>query len=236
MDGADAPAETVVALEEVTKTYFMGDNTVHALAGIDLRVTSGEFVAVMGPSGSGKSTLLNLLGCLDRPTTGAYVLGGRDVATMTDDELSTVRSDRVGFIFQSFNLVPSLTVLENIEVPLFYAGWPGRKARARSKELAVRVGLADRGGHRPNELSGGQQQRVAIARALANNPTIILADEPTGNLDSQTGEEIMDIIRELNAEGSTIIMVTHEDDVAEQARRVVTFRDGLIQSDRVTAA
>lgn len=163
------------------------------------------------------------------------MLGGRDVATMSDDELSAIRSERVGFIFQSFNLIPSLTVLENIEVPLFYAGWNGRKARARSVELAERVGLGDRGGHRPAELSGGQQQRVAIARALANNPTIILADEPTGNLDSATGVEIMGMLCDLSAEGRTIIMVTHEDDVAEQARRIVTFKDGLIQTDREVA-
>ncbi|NRA97312.1 MAG: ABC transporter ATP-binding protein [Planctomycetes bacterium] len=205
------------------------------LDGIKLTIREGEFVAIMGPSGSGKSTALNLLGCLDRPTSGAYLLGGRDVATMSDDELSTIRSERVGFIFQSFNLVSSLTVLENIEVPLFYAGWSGRKARARSLELAERVGLGDRGGHRPTELSGGQQQRVAIARALANNPTIILADEPTGNLDSATGLEIMGMLRELSAEGRTIIMVTHEDHVAAQARRIVTFIDGLIQSDREVA-
>ena len=224
--------EAVVGIKDVHKIYQMGETEVRALAGIDLDVHAGEFVAIMGPSGSGKSTLLNVLGCMDRPTKGAYILDGRDVATMTDNELSAVRSEKLGFIFQSFNLIPSLTVLENVEVPLFYAGWGGRKARARSQELATRVGLGDRGGHRPTELSGGQQQRVAIARALANDPSIILADEPTGNLDSKTGEEIMQILQELNEEGRTIIMVTHEDDVAQQARRVVTFRDGLIQEDR----
>lgn len=222
----------VVALRDVRRTYTMGDNTVHALAGVDLEIAEGEYVAIMGPSGSGKSTLLNLLGCMDRPTSGSYLLDGRDVATMSDSELSTVRSERIGFIFQSFNLIPSLTVLENIEVPLFYAGWPARKARARSLELAERVGLGDRGSHRPTELSGGQQQRVAIARALSNNPTIVLADEPTGNLDSRTGVEIMAFLRELNQEGRTIIMVTHEDDIAAHARRVVTVRDGRIQEDR----
>ncbi len=224
-------APAVVQFDGVTRVYQMGDTEVRALAGIDLTITEGDFVAIMGPSGSGKSTALNLLGCLDRPTAGSYLLGGRDVATMDDNELSTIRSERVGFIFQSFNLISSLNVLENIEVPLFYAGWNSRKARARAVELAERVGLGDRGGHRPTELSGGQQQRVAIARALANNPTIILADEPTGNLDSSTGVEIMDMLRGLSDEGRTIIMVTHEDDVAAQARRIVTFKDGLILSD-----
>jgi putative ABC transport system ATP-binding protein len=224
---------TVVSLRDVIKTYVMGDAEVHALAGVDLDIDDGEFVAIMGPSGSGKSTLLNLLGCLDRPSSGAYVLGGRDVATMSDNELSSVRSARIGFIFQSFNLVASLNVYENIEVPLFYAGWGTRKARLRSQELAERVGLGSRGSHRPSELSGGQQQRVAIARALSNNPTIILADEPTGNLDSRTGVEIMAMLRELNEEGRTIIIVTHEDDIAAQARRVVTVRDGRIQEDRL---
>ncbi|HMS15956.1 MAG TPA: ABC transporter ATP-binding protein [Planctomycetota bacterium] len=224
--------KVVVGLKDVRKSYTMGDNVVNALAGVDLEISEGEYLAIMGPSGSGKSTLLNLLGCMDRPTAGSYMLAGRDVAAMSDNELSTVRSERIGFIFQSFNLIPSLTVLENIEVPLFYAGWPQRKARARSMELAERVGLGTRGGHRPTELSGGQQQRVAIARALSNNPSIVLADEPTGNLDSRTGDEIMAFLGELNAEGRTIIMVTHEDDIAANARRIVTVRDGLIQEDR----
>jgi putative ABC transport system ATP-binding protein len=228
-------APSVVDLREVRKTYLMGETEVHALDGLDLRITEGEFVAIMGPSGSGKSTLLNLLGCLDRPTSGAYFLGDRDVATMSDNELSLVRSERVGFIFQSFNLIAALNVLENIEVPLFYAGCTGRVARERSLELAELVGLADRGGHRPTELSGGQQQRVAIARALANDPMLILADEPTGNLDSRTGAEIMAILRRLNQEGRTLIMVTHEDDVADQARRIVVLKDGKIQDDRATA-
>ncbi len=226
MDGS------VVGLSGIKKSYLMGDQEVHALAGVDLAIGEAEFVAIMGPSGSGKSTLLNILGCLDRPTAGSYMLGGKDVAVLPDDELSLVRSERIGFIFQSFNLIPSLNVLENIEVPLFYAGWPARKSRERSLELAGRVGLGQRGHHRPTELSGGQQQRVAIARALANDPAIILADEPTGNLDSRTGTEIMGMLKELHREGRTIIMVTHEDDIAAHAKRVVMVRDGRIQEDR----
>jgi len=228
--------EVIVAFEGVRKTYVMGDTEVHALAGVDLVIHEGEMVAIMGPSGSGKSTLLNLLGCLDRPTSGSYRLGDRDVAAMSDDELSVVRSERLGFIFQSFNLIPSQTVIENIEVPLFYAGWNSRAARERAHELADRVGLSDRTGHRPTELSGGQQQRVAIARALANNPLIILADEPTGNLDTTTGKEIMEILHQLSREGRTIILVTHEDEVASQAERTVVMRDGIVQSDRENAA
>jgi len=229
-------AETLVELHELRKTYVMGDTEVHALAGVDLRIQAGEFVAIMGPSGSGKSTLLNVLGCLDPPTSGVYHLGDRNVAQMSDNELSHVRSERLGFIFQSFNLIPALSVLENIEVPLFYAGWSRKSARERAEELAAHVGLAERMQHRPTELSGGQQQRVAIARALANNPLIILADEPTGNLDSHTGEEIMAMLLALNAEGRTIIMVTHEDEVARQARRRITIRDGVIQEDTGVAA
>ena len=226
----------VVRFEGVRRTYVMGETEVHALAGVDLRIEEGEFAAIMGPSGSGKSTLLNLLGCLDRPTSGRYFLGDRDVAEMADDELSRVRSHGIGFIFQSFNLIPSLTVLENIEVPLFYAGWTRRRAHDRAVALAAQVGLGDRGGHRPTELSGGQQQRVAIARALANDPMIILADEPTGNLDTRTGAEIMEMLHTLNREGRTIIIVTHDDEVAEQATRQILVRDGLIQEDRRPAA
>ncbi|MSR74068.1 MAG: ABC transporter ATP-binding protein [Planctomycetes bacterium] len=209
----------------------MGDAVVRALDGVDLVIGKGEFVAVMGPSGSGKSTLLNLLGCLDRPDQGQYLLDGQDVASLHDDELSALRSARLGFIFQSFNLIQSLNVVQNIGLPLVYGDCDPAEAEARSRKLAARVGLTDRCSHRPMELSGGQQQRVAIARSLANNPVIILADEPTGNLDSRTGNEIMALLAELHAEGRTIVMVTHEDDIAAKAQRVVTMRDGRVQHD-----
>lgn len=222
----------VIELRDVRRTYRMGEDTVVALAGVSLVVEKGEFVAIMGPSGSGKSTMLNLLGCLDRPESGQYLLDGKDVATLSDDALSAIRSERLGFIFQSFNLIQSLDVVRNIALPLFYMGADDSTCAARAKELAGRVGLEKRLGHRPMELSGGQQQRVAIARALSNDPVIILADEPTGNLDSRTGEEIMNLLRELHGEGRTIIMVTHEDDIAARAERVITMRDGRIQSDR----
>ncbi|HYC78432.1 MAG TPA: ABC transporter ATP-binding protein [Planctomycetota bacterium] len=233
MTGASdaAAARPLVDLRKVAKRYVMGEEVVHALREIDLRIHEGEFLAIMGPSGSGKSTLLNVLGCLDRPSAGEYFLGEEDVAKLSDVELSRIRNKRLGFIFQSFNLIPTLTVLENIEVPLFYGGAPARAARARSLELAEKVGLGARTGHRPMQLSGGQQQRVAIARALANDPYVILADEPTGNLDSRTGAEIMGFLKELNAQGRTIVMVTHEDDIAAHARRVVVVRDGRVVSD-----
>ncbi len=221
----------VLELRGVQRAYSMGDTTVRALDGVDLVIQKGEFVAVMGPSGSGKSTLLNLLGCLDRPDAGQYLLDGQDVATLHDDELSGIRSERLGFIFQSFNLIQSLDVLQNIGLPLVYGGCDPAEAAQRSRALAQRVGLGDRTGHRPMELSGGQQQRVAIARSLSNNPVIILADEPTGNLDTRTGDEIMALLRELHAEGRTIVMVTHEDDIAAKAQRVVTMRDGRVQHD-----
>ena len=219
-------------VEDLQKSYFLGGETVHALRGVTIEVPEGDYVAIMGPSGSGKSTLLNLLGCLDRPTGGSYFLGGDDVAQMTDDQLSEVRATRIGFVFQSYNLIAQLTVVENIEVPLYYGGQLNAATRARCKELAAMVGLGDRLGHRPTQLSGGQQQRAAIARSLVNNPYFILADEPTGNLDTATSHEILDLLMRLNEdEGKTIIMVTHEEDIAARARRIIRLRDGLLQSD-----
>ncbi|MFP6597784.1 MAG: ABC transporter ATP-binding protein [Candidatus Hydrogenedentota bacterium] len=222
---------TVISLDKVHKTYTMGDEKVHALAGVSLRFAKGSFHAIMGASGSGKSTLLNLLGCLDRPTDGQYLFEGQDVITLSDDKLSDLRLTYIGFIFQSFNLIPQLTVRENIGLPLFYRKWTTEKREERAEELAAEVGLADRMNHRPSELSGGQQQRVAIARALANDPSIILADEPTGNLDSKTGNQIMEIMSELNTSGKTLIMVTHEPYIAEFASTQVHMRDGLV--DRI---
>ncbi len=218
-------------IENVTKDYVLGAETVRALRGVTLRVPEGDYVAIMGPSGSGKSTLLNLLGCLDRPTSGSIVLGDEDVSRVDDDRLSEIRASRIGFVFQSYNLIPQLTVLENIEVPLFYQGKLNAGDRQRCRDLADLVGLGDRLKHRPAQLSGGQQQRVAIARSLANDPVFVLADEPTGNLDSVTTEEILQIINSLNAAGKTIIMVTHEASVAEQCKRVVRLMDGKVESD-----
>ena len=218
-------------LHELKKDYVLKGETVHALRGVSLEVPEGDYVAIMGPSGSGKSTLLNLLGCLDKPTDGSYFLGDDDVAKMNDRELSRIRASRIGFVFQSYNLIPQLTVVENIEVPLYYQGRVNRQTKERCRALAEMVGLGERLRHRPTQLSGGQQQRVAIARSLVNDPYFILADEATGNLDSKTALEILQLFAKLNAEGRTIIMVTHEDDVAAHARRVVRLRDGLVQSD-----
>ncbi|HQL55606.1 MAG: ABC transporter ATP-binding protein [Phycisphaerae bacterium] len=225
-------AETgLVRVENVTKIYQVGTTEVRALAGVTLAFEAGSFWAIMGPSGSGKSTLLNLLGCLDRPTSGRYVLEGHDVAELDDNALSELRLRHLGFIFQSFNLIPQLTVRENIELPLYYLDWEAGASAQRAEEMAERVGLADRLNHRPSELSGGQQQRVAFARALAANPAILLADEPTGNLDSATGEQIMQLLKELNQQGKTIIMVTHEPNLANYARYRLHMRDGLV--DRI---
>jgi putative ABC transport system ATP-binding protein len=216
---------------DVVKEYVMDGETVHALRGIDFAVPDGDFVAIMGPSGSGKSTLLNLLGCLDRPTSGRIVLGGEELGQATDDRLSEIRASKIGFVFQSYNLIPQLTVLENIEVPLYYQGRLTADHRRRCLELAEMVGLSDRLKHRPTQLSGGQQQRVALARSLVNDPYFILADEPTGNLDSVTAEEILDLLCNLNREGKTIIMVTHEADVGNRAKRITRLKDGMIVSD-----
>jgi putative ABC transport system ATP-binding protein len=219
-------------LDELRKDYVLKGETVRALRGISLDVPEGDFVAIMGPSGSGKSTLLNLLGCLDKPTSGSYFLGDDDVARMNDQQLSWIRASRIGFVFQSYNLIAQLTVLENIEVPLYYQGQVSWKSRQRCREIADMVGLGDRLRHRPAQLSGGQQQRVAIARSLVNDPYFILADEATGNLDSKTTDEILGLIQKLNEEGRTIVMVTHENEVAARAKRTVRLRDGLIQSDK----
>jgi putative ABC transport system ATP-binding protein len=226
-----AVATLAASVRDLKKDYVLSGETVHALRGVSFDVPEGDYISIMGPSGSGKSTLLNLLGCLDRPTAGSFLLGGADVAHMNDDRRSEVRATRIGFVFQSYNLLPALTVVENIEVPLYYSGRLTRATRDRCIELATLVGLADRLEHRPAQLSGGQQQRVAIARSLVNDPRFILADEPTGNLDSSTTEEILDLLARLNGEGRTIILVTHENEVAQRTDRTIMLRDGMIQFD-----
>ncbi len=227
---------SLIFLDRIEKTYGSGDAAVHALRGVSLRIEQGEFVAIMGSSGSGKSTLMNILGCLDRPTRGTYTLDGRDVSTASRSELAVVRNRVLGFVFQSFNLLPRTSAQENVELPLLYADVPSRDRRKRAREALERVGLGARVGHHPNQLSGGQQQRVAIARALVTEPKVILADEPTGNLDSRTSTEVMAIFQELGKAGITVVLVTHEPDIAEYASRVIVVRDGLVQSDERQAA
>lgn len=220
----------MISMQNITKSYEMGTQVVHALRGIDMEINEGEFVAIMGPSGSGKSTLMNIVGCLDVPNSGTYTIDGIDVSHMTDDEQANIRNQRIGFVFQQFNLLPRTTAVKQVALPLMYAGYDRAERTARAKEALQAVGLGDRMDHRPDELSGGQQQRVAIARALATDPSIILADEPTGNLDTQSGEEIMQIFQELHREkGITLIMITHDPEIGEQAERVIWIRDGLIQ-------
>jgi putative ABC transport system ATP-binding protein len=230
-------AEEVIMLIDIRnliKTYQIGTIEVNALRGVDLNIQKNEYVAVMGPSGSGKSTLMNILGCLDTPTSGEYELAGEVVSQMNDDQLAEIRNRQIGFVFQTFNLLPRANALHNVELPLIYAGIPAAKRRAMAMEALQRVGLGDRFHHKPNELSGGQRQRVAIARALINNPSIIFADEPTGNLDTTTGDEIMEIFSELHQQGNTIILVTHEEYIAEHALRIVRLRDGKIERDEIT--
>jgi len=233
---AGAGEQPTLVIDNLVKTYVMGAAEVHALRGVSLRIDRNEYVAIMGPSGSGKSTLMNMIGCLDTPTSGSYLLEGRSVREMSDRQLAEVRNKRIGFVFQTFNLLPRATVLANVELPLVYGGVGKAERRKRAAEAIAMVGLSDRIQHQPSELSGGQRQRVAMARALVGNPSIILADEPTGNLDSATGEEIMSVIDELHARGQTVIVVTHEDHVAAHARRVIRLRDGMIERDEVRPA
>lgn len=223
---------SIIRLEDIRKSYFMGRQAVSVLKGITLEIQKNEYVALMGPSGSGKSTLMNILGCLDSPTAGTYILNGHDVSKMVDDALADVRNKEIGFVFQQFNLLPRLTALENVALPLVYAGMSKKGRTEVAMEVVKKVGLEDRSHHKPNELSGGQCQRVAIARALVNSPSLILADEPTGNLDSKTSIEIMEIFNKIHDGGNTVVLVTHEEDIANYARRVVRLRDGIIESDK----
>ena len=223
----------IIEMKNITKTYIVGLEEVHALRGISLQVRKNEYIAVMGPSGSGKSTLMNIIGCLDTPTTGIYLFNGINVSDMDDNELARIRNKEIGFVFQTFNLIARSNALHNVELPLIYANVPASERKERARLALESVGLGDRIHHKPNELSGGQRQRVAIARALVNNPSIILADEPTGNLDSKAGEELMQLFEELHQKGNTIILVTHEEYIAEHAKRIIRIRDGLIEADEV---
>ena len=221
----------VIEIRKIVRDFKLGSETVHVLKGIDLDIEKGDYVAIMGPSGSGKSTLMNLIGCLDTPTSGSYLLNGQDVSQMTDDELADIRNTEIGFVFQTFNLLPRTTALDNVALPMVYAGASKTARHERAAEVLVDVGLEDRMDHRPNQLSGGQRQRVAVGRALVNKPSIILADEPTGNLDTKTGHEIMALFDEIHKAGNTVIMVTHEEDIAAHAHRVIRLRDGMVESD-----
>lgn len=227
---------TIIDIKNITKLYEMGAEKLYALKGVDVVIERNEYVAIMGPSGSGKSTLMNIIGCLDTPTSGNYILNGKDVHEMDDDELAEIRNKEIGFVFQTFNLLPRSNALHNVELPLIYSGLSKSERIKRAEETLVNVGLGDRMKHKPNELSGGQRQRVAVARALVNHPSIILADEPTGNLDTKTGEEIMALFSELNKKGNTIILVTHEEDIARHADRIIKIRDGMIESDTYQTA
>ncbi|MFB9052927.1 ABC transporter ATP-binding protein [Formosa undariae] len=223
--------DNVIEITNIIRDFKLGQETVHVLKGIDLTIKRGDYIAIMGPSGSGKSTLMNLLGCLDTPTAGTYILNGKDASKMTDDELADIRNTEIGFVFQTFNLLPRTTALDNVALPMVYAGYSKAERTKRAQEVLTEVGLADRMDHKPNQLSGGQRQRVAVGRALVNNPSIILADEPTGNLDSKTSVEIMGLFNTIHKQGNTVILVTHEEEIAEHAHRIIRLRDGLIESD-----
>lgn len=225
---------SVIRLDNIMKSYYLGRQELKVLKGISLDINRNEYVALMGPSGSGKSTLMNILGCLDSPTGGHYILNNKDVSKMTDDDLADIRNKEIGFVFQQFNLLPRLTAAENVALPLIYNGSPKKERTERALEMLDRVGLADRSHHKPNEMSGGQNQRVAIARALVNNPSIILADEPTGNLDSKTSIEIMNIFGKIQSEGNTVVLVTHEEDIAQYSHRIIRLKDGVIETDEKT--
>jgi len=227
--------EEIIRIEGLTKHYRIGDEVIKALNGVDLSIRKNEYVALMGPSGSGKSTIMNIIGCLDTPSSGSYFLNGPDVAQLSDNELAEIRNKEIGFVFQTFNLLPRYSALDNVALPLVYAGVPKEERQERAKQALISVGLGDRLHHKPNELSGGQRQRVAVARALVNRPSIILADEPTGNLDTKTSHEIMGLFDDIHAAGNTIVIVTHEEDIARMARRIVRMRDGKVESDLINA-